>query len=154
MRSCDPVTGEAAGSPAVSARRVVSLNLRAGPDAARTARRVVCRAFRDQVSDVVLADAQLLVSELVTNSVRHAGLAAHEAIRLRARCDEECAHVEVCDSGRSGRTPCRRDPDPGALEPGGLGLKLVDEMADRWGVSHSGRRTCVWFDLSCAGPGL
>jgi anti-sigma regulatory factor (Ser/Thr protein kinase) len=130
----------------------VDILMTALPTAARQARHAL--AERRLVEPGQEATLLLLVSELVTNSVRHAGLAADEAIRLRARCDEECAHVEVCDSGRSGRTPCRRDPDPDALEPGGLGLKLVDEMADRWGVSHSGRRTCVWFDLSCAGPGL
>ncbi|MDX6724023.1 MAG: hypothetical protein QOD73_2427 [Solirubrobacteraceae bacterium] len=130
----------------------VDILMTALPTAARQARHAL--AERRLVEPGQEATLLLLVSELVTNSVRHAGLAADEAIRLRARSDEDCAHVEVCDSGHSGRTPCRRDHEPGALEPGGLGLKLVDEMADRWGVSHSGRRTCVWFDLSCAGPAL
>jgi anti-sigma regulatory factor (Ser/Thr protein kinase) len=120
----------------------------AAPTAARQARRVL--AERHLVEPGQEATLLLLVSELVTNSVRHAGLAAGELIRLRARCDDHCAHVEVCDSGRTGDTPCRRDTDPSVLEPGGLGLKLVDEMADRWGVSRKLRGTCVWFDLSCA----
>jgi serine/threonine-protein kinase RsbW len=92
----------------------------------------------------------LLVSELVTNSVRHAGLTAAERIRLRARCDDACAHVEVCDRGRSGRVPGKRTPGIEALEPGGLGLMLVDEMADRWGVARDDGETCVWFELACA----
>ena len=91
----------------------------------------------------------LLVSELVSNSVRHAGLRDDDHIRLRARCDRECAYVEVCDAGTSGRVPAKRANED-ALEPGGLGLMLVDEMADRWGVACNGDETCVWFELACA----
>ena len=90
----------------------------------------------------------LLVSELVSNSVRHAGLSEDEGIRLHARCDDACAYVEVCDGGRSGRVPTRRLNEK-VLEPGGLGLVLVDEMADRWGVACKDDETCVWFELAC-----
>jgi anti-sigma regulatory factor (Ser/Thr protein kinase) len=94
----------------------------------------------------------LLISELVSNSVRHAGLDAAERIRLRARCEDACAYVEVCDAGRSGRLPEKRAAKrPDALEPGGLGLVLVDEMADRWGVRRHDDETCVWFELACPG---
>jgi anti-sigma regulatory factor (Ser/Thr protein kinase) len=93
----------------------------------------------------------LLVSELVSNSVRHAGMETHEVIRLRARSDDACAYVEVCDAGRSGQLPEKRGPRPDALEPGGLGLFLVDEMADRWGVHRDDDQTCVWFELACVG---
>jgi anti-sigma regulatory factor (Ser/Thr protein kinase) len=73
-----------------------------------------------------------------------------ELIQLRARVDEECAYVEVCDAGRSGQVPQKRAPQPEVLEPGGLGLFLVDEMADRWGVRRHEDQTCVWFELACA----
>src|SRR3954452_1018164 len=86
----------------------------------------------------------LLVSELVSNSVRHAGMDADEQIRLRARAGRVCAYVEVCDAGRSGQVPQKRDKHADPLEPGGLGLVLVDEMADRWGVSYHAHETCVW----------
>jgi anti-sigma regulatory factor (Ser/Thr protein kinase) len=92
----------------------------------------------------------LLVSELVSNSVRHAGIDTCEEICLRARSDDACTYVEVCDAGRSGRVPAKRaKADP--LEPGGLGLVLVDEMADRWGVHRHADATCVWFELACGG---
>jgi anti-sigma regulatory factor (Ser/Thr protein kinase) len=93
----------------------------------------------------------LLVSELVSNSVRHAGMDAAEQIRVRARCDAACAYVEVCDAGRSGRVPEKRAKHVDVLEPGGLGLVLVDEMADRWGVHCREDQTCVWFELACGG---
>jgi anti-sigma regulatory factor (Ser/Thr protein kinase) len=93
----------------------------------------------------------LLISELVSNSVRHAGMDACERIHLRARSADACAYVEVCDAGRSGRVPEKRPPKADALEPGGLGLVLVDEMADRWGVRCHDDETCVWFELAYGG---
>jgi anti-sigma regulatory factor (Ser/Thr protein kinase) len=118
----------------------------AAPTAAREARRAVAR--RGLVSSGREPTLLLLVSELVSNSVRHAGLSEDEGIRLRARCDDVCAYVEVCDGGRSGRIPTRR-VNENALVPGGLGLVLVDEMADRWGVACKDDETCVWFELAC-----
>jgi anti-sigma regulatory factor (Ser/Thr protein kinase) len=118
----------------------------AAPTAAREARKAVAR--RGLVSTGREPTLLLLVSELVSNSVRHAGLDTDERIRLRARGDSACAYVEVCDAGRSGRVPTKRANDD-ALEPGGLGLLLVDEMADRWGVACTDDETCVWFELAC-----
>ena len=103
---------------------------------------------RGLVSDGREPTMLLLVSELVSNSVRHAGLDPDEHIRLRARSDTASTYVEVCDSGRSGRVPARKANDD-ALEPGGLGLVLVDEMVDRWGVACKDDETCVWFELAC-----
>jgi anti-sigma regulatory factor (Ser/Thr protein kinase) len=117
------------------------------PTAAREARRAIARS--GLVTDGQEATLLLLVSELVSNSVRHAGLREHERIRLRARWREESAYVEVCDAGRSGRVPAQRPYGAGALDPGGLGLVLVDEMADRWGVDCNYGETCVWFELAC-----
>src|SRR5689334_13856715 len=108
----------------------IELTVPADPTAA-------CEA-RHAVAGCGLVDAEreptllLLVSELVSNSVRHAGMDHGEQIRLRARADDACTYVEVCDAGRSGRVPEKRAPNPELLEPGGLGLFLVDEMADRW----------------------
>jgi anti-sigma regulatory factor (Ser/Thr protein kinase) len=93
----------------------------------------------------------LLVSELVTNSIRHAGMSDEERIRLRARSDDDCARVEVCDPAHTAETPHRREPHTQELEPGGLGLALVDAMADRWGVVRRPHETCVWFELACVG---
>jgi serine/threonine-protein kinase RsbW len=125
----------------------LDLTVDAAPTAAREARRAVARhGFVGSDREPTLL---LLVSELVSNSVRHAGLRRHERIRLRARRADERAYVEVCDRGRSGRIPVKRG-EGDALEPGGLGLVLVDEMADRWGVACNGDETCVWFELACA----
>jgi anti-sigma regulatory factor (Ser/Thr protein kinase) len=126
----------------------IELTVAADRTAACEARHAVarCRLVAAEQEPTLL----LLISELVSNSVRHAGLREDERIRLRARRGDDCAYVEVCDAGRSGRVPAKRDQGGDALEPGGLGLVLVDEMADRWGVACSGDETCVWFELGCA----
>ena len=123
----------------------IDLTVPAAPSAARAARRAMAS------SGLVEAGQEptllLLVSELVSNSIRHAGLRADERIRLRARNANAHAYVEVCDAGRSGLVPVKRGQGD-ALEPGGLGLMLVDEMADRWGVHCHADETCVWFELA------
>ena len=126
----------------------LELTVTPAPAAACEARRAVARS--GLVEPAQEATLLLLVSELVSNSVRHAGLRKDDPIRLVAHCDEDIARIEVCDAGRSGEVPGRRTPRFGEVEPGGLGLMLVDEMADRWGVDRHGDRTCVWFELACA----
>ena len=89
----------------------------------------------------VLEDARLLVSELVTNSVRHG---RGESVRLvidvvsrqRVRC-------EVVDDG-SGFLPLARPV--GVKEDGGFGLYLVERLSDSWGVREGS--THVWFELT------
>jgi len=129
----------------MSGPALVDVTVDAAPTAARQARQAV--ADGNLVSSAQEPTLLLLVSELVSNSVRHAGLSRDEQIRLRARANHECAYVEVCDAGRSGRRPAKRAYN--ALEPGGLGLVLVDEMADRWGVDRQDDQVCVWFELAC-----
>src|SRR3954449_3183133 len=92
----------------------IELKVDAAPTAARDARHAVARG--GLVSTAQEPTLLLLVSELVSNSVRHAGLGVDEHIRVRARSDEACTYVEVCDDGRSGRVPAKRHHDA-ALEP-------------------------------------
>ena len=120
----------------------LDLTVDAAPTAARDARRAV--AHRQLVSSE--QEATLLLRKHKRERLPLLGRDEH--IRLRARCDRVCAYVEVCDAGHSGRVPAKRDGG-GALNPGGLGLVLVDEMADRWGVARTGGETCVWFELAC-----
>lgn len=87
---------------------------------------------------------RLLVSELVTNSVRHA--AASEApVDLAFRIANGTIRVEVHDGGAGfvPGTPTPRGADAGY---GGYGLFLVERMASRWGV-ETDDGTRVWFEL-------
>ena len=95
-----------------------------------------------QVDEELLERGSLVVTELVTNSVRHAGLPPAERIELRASAGAERLRLEVTDAG-DGFEPAVAKPDPG--QPGGSwGLWIVAQVADRWGVdtSHSTRVWC------------
>lgn len=90
----------------------------------------------------LLRDAQLLVSEVVTNSIKHSG--SDDPIRLRVWARRRRLKVEVADGGfgfEVGSPPSRHDVE------GGRGLLILDTLADRWGVSRDGR-VRVWFELS------
>jgi anti-sigma regulatory factor (Ser/Thr protein kinase) len=83
----------------------------------------------------------VLARELVTNCVRHAGLGSRQTICLRAHVTDHAIRVEVIDSGTSVGI-AMRPPDA----TGGWGLRLVDRIADRWGViGDVGAH--VWFEL-------
>jgi anti-sigma regulatory factor (Ser/Thr protein kinase) len=117
-----------------------------GSDAlAPSAARHALGPLRSQLGDARYRVCELLVSELVTNVVRHtAGDRSIAASDMRVRVYPDRVRIEVRDDG-PGLTPppSARDVDPG----GGWGLFLVDELADEWGI-ESGVQSCVWFELT------
>jgi serine/threonine-protein kinase RsbW len=123
----------------------VDVSLAAVPDAARAARSAVSDAFTGQVDDGVLEDAQLVVVELVTNSVRHAGLTADDIVRVGGEVNDGVLRLEVDNPGCAG-TIALQSPD--MLRGGGFGLLIVDTIAHAWGVSRGGD-TRVWAELIC-----
>jgi len=104
--------------------------------------RRACAQLATKVGDALLRDVQLVVSELVTNSVRHSG--SGEPIRLRAWAKATALKIEIADTG-PGFEPVP-EPHDGDAE-GGRGLLILDSLADRWGVSRDGY-TRVWFEVS------
>ena len=106
-------------------------------DAAGRARRALHEVGLPQDIDHTVT---LLTSELVSNSVRHAGMSTGERIVLLARLDGDCAHVEVADSGPGFDPEVRH-------EAAGYGLRLIDKLATRWGTEPTARGTRVWFDI-------
>jgi two-component sensor histidine kinase len=84
--------------------------------------------------------AVLLVSELVTNAVKYGP--EDEAIRLIVGTGEKSTRFSVHDLGLGPLPEMRDESDPA---PGGHGLRLVDALADRWGVERGSTR--VWFEL-------
>jgi serine/threonine-protein kinase RsbW len=90
---------------------------------------------------------ELLVSELVTNAVRHGASDPHESILMRAHRTDGAVRVEVCDEG-SGFP--ERGEQPSDMQAGGRGLMLVDTLASRWGVAP-GEPSCVWFEADACG---
>ncbi len=113
--------------------------LPAEPASARAARRFVVDALLRLRWDAAAQVAELLVSELVANAVLH----AHSPVRVRVGVDEGTARVEVHD--RSQHPAARRDHSPESTT--GRGLRLVAELADRWGAEPVRGGKVVWFEL-------
>lgn len=121
----------------------------AGPDAAAAARGVVVRCLGGLVPPAVVEDAKLLVSELVTNSVRHSGVAEGDHVVVRVHRSVDTCRLEVEDPGCDGAI-APRSPDP--IDGSGMGLYLVQTLSRRWGVIRAaGGPTLVWTQLPCAG---
>ena len=124
------------------ARTALRLTLPRSSQAPATARWALIQAGAGLGSSA-LQDVCLLVSELVTNAIRHAGLDADDGVELEVVVGNERVRVEVFDSG-PGFAPGQPAPDP--QEPSGWGLFIVDRVADRWGVTTD-HGTRVWFEL-------
>ncbi|MFL5847018.1 MAG: ATP-binding protein [Solirubrobacteraceae bacterium] len=121
---------------------LVDIAIRRDPRAPADARRAV-EAFAASVDPALVPDVKLLVSELITNSVKYGG---EGEVRLQLLSEHEGhIRVEVVDQG-SGFIPVARDRP--ATEAGGWGLHLVETLTDRWGV-HEGS-THVWFEIERA----
>jgi anti-sigma regulatory factor (Ser/Thr protein kinase) len=130
---------DAGGS--ASTRPTMSVELEPGATAASEARAALA-SLDGRLDPDVLDDIRLLVSELVTNSVRHSE-AERELVRLAVMNRGGVVRVEVTDGGAGFRPTARTKAQD---EAGGWGLHLVDRLADRWGV-ETGRRTRVWFEI-------
>ena len=90
----------------------------------------------------------LLVSELVTNSVRHADLTTGLPLILTASLRRATLRLEVRDEGTLG-TVTRRSPAP--LSATGFGLNLVEQLSRAWGVERDAHGTTVWLELAADG---
>jgi len=119
---------------------VVALDARA-PGATRA---FVVECLEGRVVASVLDSAQLVVSELVTNSLRHGGVPMGEAV-VSVELMSELVRVGVHDSGSDGVIAAQPpDLDTG----GGFGLNLVQMLSERWGVEWlAAGGTQVWAQL-------
>jgi anti-sigma regulatory factor (Ser/Thr protein kinase) len=118
----------------------VHLRFAGGPDAALRAR--ACVKGLNGTLESLREDVLLVVSELVSNSVRHAGADAQTILELEIMAMPTGVRVEVEDHG-PGFAPEPRE-DPGV--EGGFGLLLVDRLADRWGICE-GHPSRVWVEF-------
>ena len=109
-----------------------------GPGAAAAARRFVSGCLAGIPEDAV-ANAVLVVSELVTNSILHAGT----ALRIGVRQIDGVVRLEVGDQDRHRPAPKRYSPDAGT----GRGLQLVEALAVAWGVDAGPDGKTVWADV-------
>jgi anti-sigma regulatory factor (Ser/Thr protein kinase) len=122
------------------------LRLRPGPQAVSEGRHALDR-LEGSLDDTQLSELRLLVTELLTNSVRH-GAAGEDWITLDVGSYANSVRVVVTDPGPGFSQPA--EPQPHRDRVGGWGLCLVDRVADRWGVNR-GDETAVWFEVDRAG---
>ena len=127
----------------------LSATIAGGPYAAAAARRAL-GGLRDLIGRRQLDDVYLLVSELVTNGVRHGGAGEDDLLELCVLRHGSRLRVVVTDwgPGFDGRPRPRNRAD----QTGGWGLYLVERLADRWGVQPHGEATKVWFELTISVP--
>jgi anti-sigma regulatory factor (Ser/Thr protein kinase) len=123
-------------------RQGLRMRLGTGPDAAGQARRALAGLGAD-LDPPLMETLRLLVTELVTNSVRHTEC---DEVTLRVAVGSSAVLTEVADDGPV------FDPDPESLEDPdrGWGLFLVQMLAPKWGIRNDGSSKRVWFELDRA----
>jgi anti-sigma regulatory factor (Ser/Thr protein kinase) len=131
-------------SAAQAGQTRVSAHFPENPISAGRARRMVARACRDWDVPHVSDDAELVVTELVENAIRHA--------RTGCDIDIELFGGELRISARDGSTapPRRVYPDP--TRPGGRGLLLIEKLCRDWGFELTDHGKRVWTVLSAGDP--
>jgi serine/threonine-protein kinase RsbW len=119
-----------------------------GRDAVRLARaRIVADLVGRGISGQVVEEAESIVAELVSNSVRHASPLTDGTVRLHWQARDGVVEVEVTDGGG----PTRPKPvPPSELGLSGRGLRIVRSLAHEWGVVDNPQGCTVW--ASVGGP--
>jgi anti-sigma regulatory factor (Ser/Thr protein kinase) len=117
-----------------------SMRLSGSPDAAAKARRGLSR-LRADIDPPLMETLRLLVTELVSNAVKHA---AARTVTLNVIVGRAAVLTEVTDEG-PGFDPAQTGTP--RANHSGWGLFLVERLAERWGVSRNGSSTSVWFEL-------
>jgi anti-sigma regulatory factor (Ser/Thr protein kinase) len=133
--------------PGPVARRTVRRVLAAKPEAVGKARRALIGMPVNQATRDVLS---LLVSELVTNAIRHAGLTPEDPISIHITSHADRVRVSVHDGG-PGFTP--RDLAEARLDAlGGRGCMIVAALSDDWGAESDANGCTVWCEIAGAPP--
>jgi anti-sigma regulatory factor (Ser/Thr protein kinase) len=120
----------------------VSRSVRAGLAAPAEARRTVVSLPLIESTREKLA---LVVSELVTNAIRHAGLGAGDPIDLDVLADNGHVRIAVHDGG-PGFDPSAQNGD--RTSPGGFGLSIIAALSEEWGVESNSDGCTVWCAVS------
>lgn len=133
---------------AAAACHVTELELALDEYAPRAARAAIARALGDGVSRAVQERAQLIASELATNSVRHSGAGPAASLVLRIERSPVMLRLDVIDPGEAGeiavRVPTEESED-------GFGLGIVEVLSERWGAERiAAGGTRVWAQLALA----
>src|SRR6266545_4888092 len=114
------------------------------------ARQRLCAQLRAAgVAESTVTDAAVIVSELLSNALRHARPLPSGEVRVAWNRHGDVIEVSVSDGGAS-TEPRRGRPTLSSL--GGRGLGIVESLADCWGVRREDGATTVWALLRVANP--
>jgi anti-sigma regulatory factor (Ser/Thr protein kinase) len=131
----------ATASPAMERQ---TFRVRPEPHSVRRARERVIALAEPYVDEARIADLRLVISEVITNAVRHGG-SGDVLVGVMPKPGYLC--VQVTDTGDGFA------PRPRAFEPdddGGFGLFLVERLTRRWGLTREDSNTRVWFEFDFA----
>ena len=92
-------------------------------------------------------DIALVLSEVVTNAVLHGGVGPDQELLIDVHVDRGAVGFDVFDLGE-GFTPTGLDTPP---RRSGLGLFIINRLAERWGVRPAPPGSCVWFEARLDG---
>lgn len=92
-------------------------------------------------------EAMLVASELVTNAIRHSHCSEEDHLTVDAQCEEDRLRISVLDPGSSGRTAQIVERP---VEHGGVGLKVVEQLSQRWGSERRRDGYRVWAEIPLA----
>jgi anti-sigma regulatory factor (Ser/Thr protein kinase) len=137
-----PLTEAARRYVTPGSKHDVSRTFAARPEAAAEARRTLVGLA---LPECTRSDLALLVTELVTNSVRHAGLSAADPVRVEVTNGSGRLRLAVHDGGDG------FFPSPGPVDPlagGGQGLAIVASVSDTWGVECDRDGCTVWCEVA------
>ena len=114
-------------------------------------RRLVSDLIAADVYDSAVCDVALVISELLSNALRHAAPLPGSKIRVAWRVDPGSVQVSVSDGGAP-TVPELGEPTQGAT--GGRGLRIVEKLSSRWGTSTSEEGTTVWAEVPVRATGM
>lgn len=93
-----------------------------------------------------MGDVMLVASELVTNAVVHSGCSQDDVVSVEFQLSPEVVVCSVSDPGRTGKIA---RPAVGERLGGGFGLRVVEQLASRWGTERQdGGRYRVWAEVA------
>ncbi|MEO8687934.1 MAG: ATP-binding protein [Solirubrobacteraceae bacterium] len=130
--------------PDEEAPQMVEAVLPLDVQAPSSSRFVVADFLRDRLPPRMVETAQLIISELVSNSLRHNAVSEDQAVVIRVTLERGTWRLEVEDPGGGGVLA----PDPERAAAGRLGMNLVQSLSECWGVEHAADRgTRAWAYL-------
>jgi len=141
--------GRSVNAPDAAARSYVSSNVlrvRHEPPAVGAARRQVRRELAEEhLPGPLLDDVEVVLSELMSNAVRHARPIAGGVLLVGWRLADDELTIRVTDGGSVKRIEPR---DSSPMADSGRGLHIVERLASTWGVTdHAGALRSVWAIL-------